>query len=361
MIRRVLFQVHMWTGLTLGVLFVLLGLSGSVLVFNEEIARWSSPRATAAGAPASLDRVVAAARSGTDGPVFLILPKETGDPVLVRFLPSPRTFFVDPVSARVLGSRASPLAPLIQAMDELHGNLFLGPTGRKIVGWLGIAMTLLGLSGLVLWWPSARQWTLAFIVRRRAKGLRFHRELHGAAGIWGLVVFLVVAVTGVSMVFADDIRAVAGDARSPSPMRGPDITPAGTHPLDIQATVDLARRALPHERVRSVVVRPGAATSVAMSEDNAPMLTLVYVDPYRARVVAVRDPYRLGGADGYIAWQKPLHIAEGLGPVWRLLVFLSGFLPLLFVVTGVTMWAKKRRNRLAMNRPLEDRAAVSEQ
>ena len=39
MIRRVLFQVHMWTGLTLGILFVLLGLSGSVLVFNEEIAR----------------------------------------------------------------------------------------------------------------------------------------------------------------------------------------------------------------------------------------------------------------------------------------------------------------------------------
>ncbi len=63
MIRRVLFQVHMWVGLVLGVLFVALGLSGSVLVYHEALDEMAAPvpRATASGAPGSLDAVVDAA------------------------------------------------------------------------------------------------------------------------------------------------------------------------------------------------------------------------------------------------------------------------------------------------------------
>jgi uncharacterized iron-regulated membrane protein len=58
------------------------------------------------------------------------------------------------------------------------------------------------------------------------------------------------------------------------------------------------------------------------------------------------------GADLFVAWQRPLHQGLLLGPVWRLLVFLSGLLPTLFLVTGILMWTTKYRRRLAMNAPL---------
>jgi uncharacterized iron-regulated membrane protein len=32
--------------------------------------------------------------------------------------------------------------------------------------------------------------------------------------------------------------------------------------------------------------------------------------------------------------------------LWRILVFLSGLLPSLFVTTGIVMWVKKRRARV---------------
>ena len=60
----------------------------------------------------------------------------------------------------------------------------MGRDGRTFVGWLGVAMLVLGLTGLVLWWPKRGQWKYAFFVRRTATGLRFHRELHAATGIW---------------------------------------------------------------------------------------------------------------------------------------------------------------------------------
>jgi uncharacterized iron-regulated membrane protein len=42
---------------------------------------------------------------------------------------------------------------------------------------------------------------------------------------------------------------------------------------------------------------------------------------------------------------EQLHGGGLLGPVWKFLVFLSGFLPLIFVITGLMMWLKKRQAR----------------
>jgi len=364
MVRRLLFQVHMWIGLVLGVLFVALGLSGSILVYDKAIDSLTAPapRASARGPMLPLDTLIAAGRAASahpDGAVFLVLPDEAGDPAAVRFPPSGETIFVDPATARILDVRSTSLSPIVQFALDLHGSLFLGGAGRLSVGWLGIAMTLLGLTGLVLWWPRARQWRYAFVVRPAAQGLRLHRELHGAAGIWGFIVFIVVSFTGAGMVFSDAIRNATGSSPvAYSQGAGPAIASAPRALVGADAAVIAARKALPHYRVRSIMIPPGRAISVAMSpETDAPILTLAFVDPDRGEVVGVRDPGRLSGTETFLAWLKPLHTGYGTGPVWQVLVFVSGFLPLIFVTTGVTMWLMKRRNRMAMSRPLPDSAA----
>jgi len=70
--------------------------------------------------------------------------------------------------------------------------------------------------------------------------------------------------------------------------------------------------------------------------------------------MGVRDPANGGGADSFMALQRPLHDGQGLGPVWEFLVFLSGLVPTLFVVTGVIMWWKKRQRRLPMSRMTDE-------
>jgi hypothetical protein len=46
-----------------------------------------------------------------------------------------------------------------------------------------------------------------------------------------------------------------------------------------------------------------------------------------------------------LVWLRVLHYGRGLGEVWRILVFFSGFLPLLFAITGFRMWQLKRAQR----------------
>jgi uncharacterized iron-regulated membrane protein len=40
--------------------------------------------------------------------------------------------------------------------------------------------------------------------------------------------------------------------------------------------------------------------------------------------------------------------------VWQFLVFLSGLVPSLFVVTGLIMWWKKRKRHVPMSMPIAD-------
>jgi uncharacterized iron-regulated membrane protein len=370
-IRKCLFQIHMWAGLLLGILFALLGLSGSALVYEDGLANLIDPppAAIAKGPALPLQALITVARKaapGTRGAVTLFLPQHAGDAALVRLgslsrmgsmpgMPSSGVqFFLEPVSGVVLGERHDAEPAILIFAHQLHGNFFMGRAGRGLVGWLGVAMLLLGLSGLVLWWPKRGQWKYGFLIRRTAKGLRFHRELHAVAGIWTFLIFMIVSFSGVAIAFPATLRAVVGSSSGVTNDRGgaPSVAPLpdGARP-DADAAAAVARKAFPGLSLQSLAVparRDQAMTANFIRPDG--LGVTVFLD--RGRIIAVRDAMASRGADLFAAWQRPLHQGLGLGPVWRLLVFLSGLLPTLFLVTGIVMWTTKYRRRLAMNAPL---------
>ena len=63
-VRHTLFTLHMWTGLILGVLLAALGLSGSLLVYDQAISDFlvPPPHATTAGQPLPLTMIADIAR-----------------------------------------------------------------------------------------------------------------------------------------------------------------------------------------------------------------------------------------------------------------------------------------------------------
>ena len=71
-LRRAIFQIHLWTGLAIGLYVVVLSLTGSVLVYRAEVNRFlASPRATfdERATPMTVDQLrVAAERAYRDGP-----------------------------------------------------------------------------------------------------------------------------------------------------------------------------------------------------------------------------------------------------------------------------------------------------
>ncbi len=370
MARKFLFQVHLWSGLILGIVFVAIGLSGSIAMFWPVFQAPPAVQVTAAAVPA-LDKALAAARAAVpvpaDADTSIVLPAAADEPVRIHFgaplgsgrnLPIP-DIAADPASGRVLAIYTPQAPAWFRAIEGFHSHLSM-PYGRFYEGWLGVIMALLGLTGLYLWWPKAGQWRYGFIVRRKAKGLRFHRELHGAAGIWTLAIYMVVTVTGIGICFQPVNRAVitflTGETGAP---RYSARTPVVAAPASAAAPIgpDAALAAARKVSERPVMQlqmpgRPGKAISATFGPGS---MVPVYVDPWRGTVIPNAGPAP-NRADKVQGMMGRLHEAIGLGWIYAVLVFISGLVPLIFFVTGLIMWLKKRESRLAMNQPLPEAA-----
>jgi uncharacterized iron-regulated membrane protein len=367
MTRRLVAQIHLWAGLVFCVPLVLLGLTGSILVFEDELRGAVGPAAghqAAGGAARPASEIIAAARAVAPAglfPVGYTAPPEAGALATVRLAPARR----DGPGADVVRVKVDPVA--LQAIVEppdgffrqiffLHSTLLLkNREGRQLVGWLGIAMLVMGVSVLVKRWPRRNRWRQAFAVSRHARGFRLYRELHGAAGIWGVAVFVIVSFAGVYLAFPETVRSVVDLVSPARDLRGQAaavrVEPvAGAEPLTVDAALDLAQAGVPGARPISAFLptRPDQPFRIGLlrtgQERGAPAVTML-VDPWAHRVVEILDPRQFTIAERLLAWQHALHAGQALGWAWKLLVFLCGLLPLLFVVSGVAMWWLRRVRR----------------
>lgn len=164
-LRRLWLNVHLWLGVGLALLLIPVSVSGGLLVFHDEIDAILNPKRYAvSGAevaqPAStyLARAAEAVASepGNFVATGLRYPDEPGAPVRVMARPQQRgegpprffTVFLDPPTARVLDVmdfRSS----FVGFMHVFHENLTLPQySGRQIVGWVGVAMLILSLTGI---------------------------------------------------------------------------------------------------------------------------------------------------------------------------------------------------------------------
>jgi uncharacterized iron-regulated membrane protein len=381
--RQLLQEIHLWLGLILFLPLILLGLTGSVLVYHDDFPAWfgsEGPRYDLApGTPAPIAAMIVAA-SGAVGPdvkpAAVSLPAAPGEPATIRFARAnpggqgqgqaqgPAAMMgggqvkIDPVSLAVLdvqkGMRPGGAGGFIGIMHQLHGSLMIPGIGRDIVGWLGVVMLFLGVSGLIVWWPRPGQWRQQLTIKRGATTQRFNRDLHNTFGFWGLSVFVIVSFTGLYIVYPQPINALVGlvaPVRDLRPNAVSVMPQQGVAPIDVTAAIALAQSAVaPDLTLQGVFLpqrpdQPYRLSYARADQESALFNTAVFVDPWAARVIELRDPRSLSAGDTFAFYQRPLHYGFGWGPFWQFLVFLSGLLPLLFSVTGLTMWWLKRRRR----------------
>src|SRR5262245_50913727 len=88
-LRRILGWAHLWIGLIFCIPFAILGVTGSILVYDEPLADFISPppHASAQGEMKSVQEIVDAASAARGGaiPLFLTMPAEAGDAAVIRF------------------------------------------------------------------------------------------------------------------------------------------------------------------------------------------------------------------------------------------------------------------------------------
>ena len=372
-LRETWVRLHLFLALTAGLVFVLAGLTGSLLAFYVEIDRWLNPEITVGvtteprQSHEAVFRAIRAAHPSRDGSWRLEMPMSDTAPVTARYYRpaetahlafAPLMVSIDPFSLQVRASRLWGDTAMTWLYD-LHYALLLDRGGRTTLGVIGIALMLSLASGVVLWWPRAGRYAGALTFKRRAGSARRTYDLHKLGGIYGLVVLAVVVGSGVLLELSHWVNPLIDRASPLFPTPAVQSQRIGDAPrLAVDDAVRVASMNFPDATLRWIETPDGPSGTyrINLRVANEPGVrfprTNVWIDQYSGEVRAIRDRQLNSAGDTLLDWLHPLHNGEAFGMAGRIVVAISGLIPLLLFVTGVMRWRQKRRARnAALHRP----------
>ncbi|KST58661.1 peptidase [Methylobacterium sp. GXS13] len=210
--RTVLFRLHWALGLTAGFVLALMGVTGSLMSYEEAITAFVNRDRTRVEArdrvplaPSALAARIDAQAGGRTVNV-LTLSDDPEASVFVRFARDPETrarppsLYADPYDGAVLGPVR--LEAAFSTVRDLHRWLLIpGGSkgwGRTITGACTLALIVFLATGLYLRWPKIHRWRIWLKPTLSRPGRPRWWSLHAVAGTWLLPIYLVIALTGLT-------------------------------------------------------------------------------------------------------------------------------------------------------------------
>lgn len=366
-------RAHLYLGLTVGAVLVVFGLTGSLLVFFQEIDEWMNPALLTVNVPSPgqdgyrpIGEILAAAEQAAapGSRITQVYGSTKPERVMAVYMEQPskawQRIFVDPYRARVTGVRSygpDEWVPkyLMDAIFALHYQLFVGMTGVTLAAIAAWLLILSLVTGVIVWLPVNGQWRQAFVIRRPFALFRLLFDLHKTVSLYLCLAIGAVLLSGAYMNWAEPItwitQVLSPATRGPA-QSAPSAVEDGAHPISPQRAVELAAAIYPEGRLTSIAMPEDATGVYQVGRQGVPGLSafwserIVSVDQYSGAIVDVRAPdTRRSAGETFLDWQWPLHSGQAFGIPGRLLVCASGLACPVIYATGFLMWWRKRRGR----------------
>jgi uncharacterized iron-regulated membrane protein len=375
------FRWHLWLGVATGVFMFIVGGSGAVAVFIEELDWLVTPALRAdvpAGSPrAGADALVAAVRAAhPDGRLTALNLSVRPSFAHVAKVTSPARgnldVFLDPAAGRVQGEReysAAYTSTLRNFIRQLHLRLFMGLWGRVFVGFFGVTLVLSCVTGLWIY----RGWFKNLLrLRWRAPGWRTRwSDLHKIVGLWSLLLNLVFGLTGAvygyenlaGQIRSHWLRPARAEPAAPRPA-APRAAAAG-EPLPLDALLARAREAFPALTVRNIllpanatapVVLRGDVPSWSVQQSHVRRVNFISLDARSGAVLRQFDGRDATGWDRLYSSFDPLHFGYFGGTPTKIAWFVLGLAPSALAFTGAWLWWRRTQGRRRAPPPAADPA-----
>src|SRR5262245_46426038 len=204
-LRRASFQIHLWTGLAIGLYIVVLSVTGSALVYRRELDVWlATPRPTYDPNAHRLSKAELQAAAERAYPGYTVT--RVGERV-TRRNPTVEIWverggdkkerLFNPYTGADLGDSVTRGELALVWIARLHDELLLDRPGRYWNGALSGIMTLLVFTGAIVWWPGITRWRRSLGVKLGGGWKRVNWDLHSAMGFWLFLFMLVWGISGI--------------------------------------------------------------------------------------------------------------------------------------------------------------------
>lgn len=360
---RINLWLHRWTSLVATLPFLVLCLTGTVLIFHEEIdaamgALPPSPGLSSENRPLN-DAVENALAAYPEERVSIIGVEPIDHPglLLIGTAPLGDPGF-DNITRRYAHLSSGELTPetdgqgsLTGVLLQLHAQWFMGPVGRVIGALIALLVVISLLSAMVIYAPYVKR--VAFGVLRKKRSSRLYQlDLHNFVGVIVLGWLLVVSVTGFFLGFGSIITGLwaQGQLREYQVIDHSVEVDVRRPPINADQAYKVALEAAPEGWSVHVIIWPGTdftseqyyAVRIAGSGINEKLFRIVLVNAITGEVGHVVElPWFIKT----IALSQPLHFGDYGGLPLKILWTICAWFTLFITLNGAWLWMDKRRQR----------------
>ncbi len=405
--RAVLVLLHRWFGLGVAVFLFISGATGAIISWDHELDAALNPTlfhansansanpGTVAGTPKpGLElanivearepklRVTYVMNESEPGHTSSMMVEPRLDPATGKpYELSYNQIAVDPVTAEIQGKRmwgAISLSPenLLPFLYKLHYTMHLPEVGGIELGiWLmgiiGIVWALDCFIALWLSFPNWKSWRKSFAFRWKDGGHKLNFDLHRSGGVWVWGLLLILAVTSVSMNLNNQVM-------TPLVKMFSTVTPTAFDTRTPVAPDKVVEPKVSREQVTRLAVEEGKRRGFEVPAGGvfySSMFGLygvgffeagndhgdvglgnawLYFDAATGAPAGTRIPGTGSAGDLFIQAQFPLHSGRILGLPGRIFISFMGALVAMLSVTGVVIWMRKRKARVAQKRKVKE-------
>lgn len=382
-LRRLLFWLHLTCGVTVGLIMLVLSVTGTLLIFEKQVLSYSDSKYLPAVLPMAaklpmeslLEKV-----KGVSGvrPSAIAVPSDAKLPISIT-VGRDQVYLVDPYLGTVVGPVSPKLRSFYTTVTGLHRWFGLEGKSREVVktikGIATLVVVFLAASGLLIWLPRQWKWkNIKAITVPQWRGSRRARNWnwHNTAGIWVVIPLLVIAGTGTIMTFQWANALLFRVAGTPLPQAQGEGRPAEGRPAEGSAKGSMAKHggvstsasSLPLNELFLVAAQqqPGPYTIQLRLTDKPSATTTFIFNRDKGDRPQFRDQLTLDSASGRVVrwdrfdqqsrgrkwrlWVRFLHTGEALGAAGQIIAGLTSAGGALLAWSGLVLsWIRFRNWR----------------
>ncbi len=364
---------HLYLGIIAGAIIAIVGITGSILTFRDEIDAAMNPKLFKVMSEkprlSLVDAYLLFHKAHPETTVnYLYKPdyKTPYSPYIFYDYAAEKQVFVSPFDGSLCGKRLYE-SGFINVVTDIHTSLLIPTVGTYIVGIASLILVILTISGLRLWIP--KEWKHlkeVLTVKRGASGKRQNYDWHNVLGFYSAPVVTVLALTGFCISFYLPIVAIVFSLSGKNPKVVADIygmksTYTKTAvALPLQRIVEVGKQTFPGGEPMGIAL-PGDSSGsyrLDISTKSSSMTgrrEMVLVDQYSGKVLATSKEFP-NVAQGLLSWMQPLHYGTFGGMPTRILALLGGLIPTALFVTGFVIWWPRWKKQRGATKPIKNKA-----
>lgn len=207
--KKIYSWLHLWLGISFGLIFSTVALTGAIMVFEKEIDEWVSAdfyftTNTGNQAPLPLDSLLTLSKTyaGNKKIERILISGEEGSRNILFQTKGKKDkriiIAIDPYTGALKGKRVAEQT-FFKTVERLHRNLLIDETGKTITDICCLAYLVILITGLLLWLPKNRKGLKQRLkIKWDAKAKRLNWDIHAVGGFYTLPVLFLIAFTGLT-------------------------------------------------------------------------------------------------------------------------------------------------------------------